>query len=251
MGLEMSIRALRGCLILAGAALLECQMHAQSLSQPQPQPGVLSSNQDRETVKQSPAGQSPELPPPPRTFQEHWHLFLDETFGVISAGGTIFNAGFSQITHSDPEYGSHGSAFAQRIGASAADIAAQNFFGDFLIASAFHEDPRYFRKGEGHSFWSRFGYAISRAAVIRTASDRNAFNWDNFLGSAMSAGFSNLYYPPASRNGGAMLIHFATDVADNGFVNLAPEFWPDFRRKVFGRFHHRSATPAIGAVSGE
>jgi hypothetical protein len=25
---------------------------------------------------------------------------------------------------------------------------------------------------------------------------------------------------------------------DTGFVNLAPEFWPDFRRKVFGRYHH-------------
>jgi hypothetical protein len=37
-----------------------------------------------------------------------------------------------------------------------------------------------------------------------------------------------------------MLIHFGTSFADNGFVNLAPEFWPDFRRKVFGRFHHSS-----------
>jgi hypothetical protein len=33
-----------------------------------------------------------------------------------------------------------------------------------------------------------------------------------------------------------MLIHFGTDVVDTGFVNLAPEFLPDFRRNVL-RLH--------------
>ena len=51
--------------------------------------------------------------------------------------------------------------------------------------------------------------------------------------------FSNVYYPAASRNGNAMLMHFWTDVADNGFVNLAPEFWPDFKRRVFGHWMRR------------
>jgi hypothetical protein len=51
----------------------------------------------------------------------------------------------------------------------------------------------------------------------------------------MSAGLSNAYYPPPSRTGGAMIIHFASSVAGAGFANLAPEFWPDFKRKVFKR----------------
>jgi hypothetical protein len=84
----------------------------------------------------------------------------------------------------------------------------------------------------------RMGYAISRALVIRKDSGGNTFNFDNILGSAASSGFSNIYYPAASRNGSAMLMHFWTDVADNGFVNLAPEFWPDFKRKVFGHWMH-------------
>ncbi len=174
-------------------------------------------------------------PPPLLTVGEHWKLFLDETFSPVSAAGTIFNAGFSQITHSDPRYGRRGTAFAKRIGASAADIASQNFFGDFLVASAFHEDPRYFRRGEEYRFWYRFGYAVSRAFVIRTASGGSSFNWDNVLGSAISAGLANAYYPPRSRTGTATLINFATSVGDNGFVNLAPEFWPDFHRKFFRR----------------
>ncbi len=179
-----------------------------------------------------PPGTVANEPPPITTFREHWNLSLQETASPLTAAATVFNSAFSQATESDPKYGTNATAFAQRMGASVADIAAQNFFGDCLIASAFHEDPRYFRRGEGHSLWNRIGYAISRAAVTRTESGGSSFNWDNVLGSAMSAGFSNLYYPPASRSGGATLSHFAISIADNGFINLAPEFWPDFRRKV-------------------
>ena len=160
---------------------------------------------------------------------------MDETVSPLTLGAGIFDGGFSHLTNSDPRYGTNSEAFAQRFGASVADIATQNFFGDFVLASAFHEDPRYFRRGPQYSKWSRFNYAVSRAVIIRTDDGGNSFNWSNVLGTAMSAGLSNAYYPPPSRTGGAMLIHFATGVAGAGFSNLAPEFWPDFKKKVFKR----------------
>ena len=173
---------------------------------------------------------------PLQTTRAKFDNFAKETVGPLTWGGGAFNALFSQVTDTDPRYGVNRVALGKRFGASLADIASQNFFGDFLVASAFHEDPRYHRKGEGFSLWYRFGYAISRSVVIRKDSGGNAFNFDNVLGSAASSAFSNIYYPPASRNGPAMLMHFWTDVADYGFVNLAPEFWPDFKRKVFGHW---------------
>jgi len=172
---------------------------------------------------------------PIRTTRGRWNHFLRETASPLTLCGGVFNAAFSQVTKTDPKYGVNSAAFAERFAASVADIATQNFFGDFVVASVFREDPRYFRKGEGHGFWSRTGYAISRALVIRKDSGGNTFNYDNVLGSALGSGFSNLYYPEASRGAKATLMHFAIDVADNGFVNLAPEFWPDFRVKVLRR----------------
>ena len=172
---------------------------------------------------------------PFRTTRERWNYFVHETVSPLTLGGSTFNAAFSQVTNTDPKYGVDSVAFGKRFGASIADIVSQNFFGDFVVASVFHEDPRYFRMGERHSLKYRAGYAISRALVIRNYRGRNTFNFDNVLGSALSAGFSNLYYPAASRTGSATLIHFVIDIADNGFVNLAPEFWPDFRRKVLRR----------------
>ena len=178
----------------------------------------------------------PDAPTTPLlTSRERWNYVVHETVSPLTLGGGTFNAVFSQLTSTDPKYGTGRAALAERFGASLADIASENFFGDFAVAWAFREDPRYYRKGEGHSLWYRASYAISRAVVIRRSSGGNTFNFDNVLGSAMSAGFSNLYYPPASRTGSAMFSHFAIDVADNGFVNLAPEFWPDFRRKVLRR----------------
>jgi len=174
-------------------------------------------------------------PTPIRTMREKWDNYVHETASLLTLGGGTFNAAFSQVTHSDPKYGVGDVAFAKRFGASVADIASQNFFGDFVVASALHEDPRYHRKGPSHTFLYRAGYAISRAVVIRKDDGSNAFNFDNVLGSALSTGFSNLYYPPASRTGKGNLMHWGIDVADNGFVNLAPEFWQDFRNKLLRR----------------
>jgi hypothetical protein len=226
---------------ITAALLMHC-VDAQSSINTPPQPGTPAHDaKDSTTSEQAEhSGKRSLTPPPLRTVRDHWNLFVGETLSPVSAASTMFNASFSQVTHSDPRYGSNAAAYGQRIGTSAADIGTQNFFGDFLIASAFHEDPRYFRRGSQYGFWNRFGYAISRAVIVRTDSGRSSFNWDNVLGSALSTGFSNLYYPPPSRTGGAMLIHFGTDVADTGFINLAPEFWPDFRRKVFGWYHHPS-----------
>jgi hypothetical protein len=60
-----------------------------------------------------------------------------ETVNPLTLGGGVFNAGLSHLTNSDPRYGTDSAAFAQRFGASAADITTQNFFGDCLLASAF------------------------------------------------------------------------------------------------------------------
>ena len=176
---------------------------------------------------------------PLRTTREKWNHFVHETVSPLTFGGSTFNAAFSQVANTDPKYGVNRVAFGERLGASIADIASQNFFGDFMVASAMHEDPRYFRKGEGHPLLYRAGYAISRALVIRKDDGGNTFNFDNVLGSALSSGVSNIYYPAASRTRRAIVMHFWIDIADNGFVNLAPEFWPDFRRKVLRRHHQQ------------
>lgn len=174
------------------------------------------------------------LPPSPA---EKWQLFIRETFSPLTVGAGAFNGTFAQLTHSDPLYGSGWSAWSQRFGASTADIATQNFFGDFLLGAALHEDTRYRRAGPGHAFWSRVGHATRSGFLTQKDAGGMTVNWSNIAGTAISAGISNVYYPPATRNAQAAAIHFGTSVVGTGLGNLAPEFWPDFRSWVTRRLH--------------
>jgi hypothetical protein len=178
------------------------------------------------------------LPAP--SVSEKWRVFVDETVSPLTPGAAAFNAGVSQATHSSPLYGREvWPAYPKRFASSMGDILSQNFLGDFLLASALHEDTRYRRRGESHRLWPRIGYAISRAVVTRTDSGETTFNWSNVEGTAMSAALSTAYYPPASRTASAAATNWGTSVAGSGLANLMPEFWPDFRRWVKRRLRLR------------
>jgi hypothetical protein len=170
---------------------------------------------------------NPAVTPP--SVSEKWLYFETETFAPLTLGAGAFNAAVSQVSNSTPSYGhSWWPDYAERYGSAVGDIISQNFFGDFVLASAFHEDTRYVRLGPEHRLWARVGYAISRALITHTDSGATTFNASNVLGTAMSAALSNAYYPPASRTASAASINWATSVAGSGFAHLLPEFWPDF-----------------------
>jgi hypothetical protein len=131
-------------------------------------------------------------------------------------------------------------AFLKRFGATLGDDVSQNFFADFVLASALHEDTRYVRKGPSRRMWPRIGYAISRAVITRTDSGDTTFNWANVIGCAMSAGLSNAYYPAVSRTPSVGAVNWGTNVAGAGLSNLMPEFGSDVGHwmKRHLPFHH-------------
>ena len=188
-----------------------------------------------------PAAQSPSALTAPST-AEKWNFFVNETVNPLLLVAVVPDATASQLTRSSPLYGKHPwkrGAFPKRFGATLGDDITQNFFADFLLASAFHEDTRYVRKGPSRSVLSRMGYAISRAVVTRTDSGAGTFNWANVAGCAMSATLSNAYYPPVSRTATDAAVNWATNIAGAGLTNLMPEFGSDvghwMKRRL--RFH--------------
>ncbi len=161
---------------------------------------------------------------------EKWDFFVSETLNpmILVAAGP--DATVSQLTRSAPLYGKHfwrKDAFLKRFAATVGDDTSQNFFADFVLASAFHEDTRYVRSGPKRRLWPRIGYAISRAVITRTDSGDATFNWANVTGCAMSAGLSNAYYPPRSRTAAVAAVNWGTNIAGAGLTNLMPEFGSD------------------------
>ncbi len=190
-----------------------------------------------------PAVQSTTAALPPASFAEKWSLFVSETVSPMTLVSAVPDATASQLMRFAPLYGKHfwkRGAFPKRLGANVGDEVSENFFSDFVLASAFHEDTRYVRRGPTHGTWGRIGYAISRAVVARTDSGAATFNWARVVGTAMSAALSNAYYPPKSRTAVIASVNWVTNIAGAGLTNLMPEFGPDvghWMKRHLG-FHH-------------
>lgn len=184
--------------------------------------------------------EQPELRVAPLSVKQKFALFAKETFDPFTFAEAAAGAGVSQTNNDDPKYGYGGRAYAQRFGAALADVTSQNFFSDAVLASWWHEDPRYFRRGPEFPFWYRVGYALSRAVVTRTDSGKNRFNYSGIVGMSMGIALSNAYYPPASVNGAEVGRRFGTSFAASALGNILPEFWPDIHDKIF---RHKAQAP--------
>jgi hypothetical protein len=81
---------------------------------------------------------------------------------------------------------------------------ADQVMGNLLVEGAmpilFHEDPRYFRRGQG-AVWSRIGYATSRVFVTRTDSGGTEFDYSELVGSSLAVGISKCILPRKSKLG--------------------------------------------------
>jgi hypothetical protein len=175
----------------------------------------------------------------PLTPREKMKVAIDDSFdpsAFLVAG--IF-AGLSRVQNQYPSFGTGGLGLAKYYGGAFADQAVGNIMTEGLFPIALHQDPRYFVKGTG-GFWKRTEYAISREVITRGDDGRDHFNTSELAGNAVAAGISNLYYPAADRSFGNTANKWGQQIALDTFFNVAKEFWPDVRHKLF-----RQSAPEI------
>jgi len=158
--------------------------------------------------------------------------------GAYDPVGLALGAAEAALEHSPEDgfcgYGHHWEAYAKCFGASQLDSDISGFFGDFLFPVIMHHDPRYFGLGPGSAGTvPRFLYAASRAFVRRTDSGGTAPNFSALSGTVIAAAASNLYYPRPYRGFDRSLTRAGWDLANTLLYNVAAEFWPDIRRKVY------------------
>ncbi|HEX7793030.1 MAG TPA: hypothetical protein VF456_01705, partial [Vicinamibacterales bacterium] len=124
--------------------------------------------------------------------------------------------------------------------ASYADWADGNIMTEAVFPTILHEDPRYFRQGEG-SGWSRLGYAIGQIFVVHTDSAKTQFNVSEVAGNATAVAISNIYYSDdraLSHDVSKLLVQMGVDMVGN----VLKEFSPDLTRKLSRK--HRSDQPS-------
>ncbi|MCE5309706.1 MAG: hypothetical protein LLG20_18895 [Acidobacteriales bacterium] len=138
-----------------------------------------------------------------------------------------------QLEDQNPSFGQGMTGYAKRYGTSYGDQMIGNMMTEGIVPAIFHQDPRYFRLGEGTGK-SRAWYALTRIMVARMDSGRNTFNFSEWGGNAATAAISVAYYPD-TRNWNDNLQKLLIQCATDAFSNVLKEFWPDVKRKL----HHR------------
>jgi hypothetical protein len=168
----------------------------------------------------------------PMTSKEKLHLALKTTIEPAAFVRAAFKAGVYQANNVNPGFGQEASGYAKRFGASFADGATGKMLGVYFFPTIFHQEPRYFRKGQG-SFKSRLGYSLTRVVITRTDAGGSAFNWSKTLSSVGSGAISNLYYPDEDRGAGQTFRNAGWSMLSEAGINVLKEFWPDIQQKLF------------------
>ena len=142
-------------------------------------------------------------------------------------------AGYSLGTTADPEFGGGGLGYARYLWHAAADQTSENFLVEAILPSITHEDPRFYTLSRG-SFTKRTGYALTRAFVTRSDSDKEVFNASEIIGSGIAAGVSSTYYPTRERSFGNTGKQWGLNIGVDAVAFVVKEFAPDVTQKLFG-----------------
>jgi hypothetical protein len=236
---------LQFCRFLAVIIVFGIQSPAQTLvDAPQPQQAP-QSNPPSESF--APVAQQmviPPLPPARRYAQVIEPGQATETFSPpeklvfsftevarpITLIPALYSSGWEQIFLTDPKYGSDAGAFGEKFGAALLRSTSVRVFSDGILASAFHQDPRYYRIAHGSAF-HRGLLSAEQAVVRRNDSGEEEFNYSGVLGRAAAAALTTTYYPSPSVTGRVVGLTFATSMATDAGGNLVLEFLPSIIRK--------------------
>lgn len=165
-------------------------------------------------------------PQPPLTPGGKFKLALRRTFYPGPLAVSAAGAGWSMLVDSnlDDGYGQGFDGFARRWGARVAFKGTKEVVGNFAIASALHQDPRYFPSPRKR-VWRRAGYAVSRVFVTQVdGGGAEEFNYSNVGGLAAAAALSNTWYRDQDSGVAETFHRFGLGLALDAAVKLYREF---------------------------
>lgn len=180
----------------------------------------------------------------PLTPGQKYQLFFKSATDPWAFGLSAVTAGIGQA-HNDPaEYGQGMAGFGKRFGANYTDYFTGNFFGNAVLPSLLHQDPRYFRMGTG-SFGRRALWATTSTVWARRDNGGWGPNYSNVGGNLIGAAISNLYYPASQRTVGETIERGMVVTAQGVIGAMIIEFWPDISHHYMKNHAAKAAQKAV------
>jgi len=189
------------------------------------------------------------LPLSPR---QKYQLFFKSVTDPWPFALTAVVAGISQADDDFSAYGQGMEGYAKRYGAAYTDYFTGNFFGNAVLPSLLHEDPRYYQRGKGKII-TRALWAAGSTGWSKRDNGTWGPNYANVTGNLIGAAISNVYYPAEERSVGDTIQRGVTVTIEGAIGAELIEFWPDiaghYKRKKSDKLAREAAQKNAQGVS--
>ena len=176
----------------------------------------------------------------PLSTGQKFQLFVDNSISVHTLTWAALGSAVGQAADSPTGRGQGWDGYTKRFASSMGRQASSEFFGTFILASALHQDPRFYpevRPKLGHAV----KYSAERIFVTRNDDGRDVVNWSGLAGPLMAEGLANVYWPDRNRSVGDTFLRYGLDLATRAGGNMLREYWPVFYGKI-----RRAPRPGAG-----
>ncbi len=174
-----------------------------------------------------------EIPPPP-TRKQAFKIATQNSFDYSSFVFVGVTSAMAEWSDAHPKLGDGLKGFGRYYWRGFLDKTDGNYLVIFVMPTIFHQDERYYAKGEGH-FLNRVAYAASRVLITPDYHGHNSFNASEIFGRGIAQGISTTYYPKGDRTIGALAVKYGYAIGRDALTNVFREFWPDIATHVLHR----------------
>ncbi len=162
---------------------------------------------------------------------QKFKLAANNSVSLSTVAAAAVGSGWNQAFNEPKGYGQGMSGYGKRFGSAMARSASNQIFGTFLLASALHQDPRFFVKND-LTFGGSVKYSISRVFVTRGDDGRQQVNWSGLVAPLGAEALANTYFPAGDRAAGDVLQRYGYDLAWKFAGNLAKQYWPRINKEL-------------------
>ena|ERR1700690_2315500 len=162
---------------------------------------------------------------------QKFELAVDNSVSVNTIASAALGSAIGQADDSPTGFGEEWGAYGKRFGSDLARQASSEFFGTFLLASALHEDPRFYAE-INPSFFHAVKYSVQRVFIMQGDDGREVVAWSRLVGPAMAEGLANVYWPDRNRTVGDTLFRYGLDLAGRAGGNMLREYFPVLLEKI-------------------
>ncbi len=172
--------------------------------------------------------------PPPPTAKEAFKIATENSFDYSSFVFVGITSALAEWTDAHPKLGEGFPGYGRYYWRGLVDKTDGNYLVIFALPTIFHQDERYYARGQGPKM-KRVIYAASRVLITPSYHGHDSFNASELLGRGIAQGISAAYYPPSDRTLGALAVKYGYAIGRDALTNVFREFWPDIATHVLHR----------------